>query len=60
MPHRTKKSKSRTLAEAVLLLSQRVHACYPQAVMTPIEVPYTDEDISRLMSPSQTDTPYGK
>jgi threonyl-tRNA synthetase len=46
MPHKPKKSKSRALAEAALLLSQRVHACYPQAVMTPLEVPYTDEDLT--------------
>jgi hypothetical protein len=46
MPHRTKKSKSRALAEAALLLSQRVHTCYPQAVLTPLEVPYTDEDLT--------------
>jgi len=46
MPHRTKKAKSRVLAEAALLLSQRVHACYSQAVMTPLEVPYADEDLT--------------
>jgi hypothetical protein len=46
MPHRTKKPKSRALAEAGLLLSQRVHTCYPQAVMTQLEVPYTDEDLT--------------
>ena len=46
MSHRTKKAKSRALAEAALLLIQRVHACYPQAVMTPLEVPYTDEDLT--------------
>jgi hypothetical protein len=46
MPHRTKKSKRQALAEAALLLSQRVHACYPQAVLTPLEVPYTDEDLT--------------
>ena len=46
MPHRTKKSKNRALAEAALLLSQRVHACYPQASMTLLEVPYTDEDLT--------------
>jgi len=46
MPHKPKKSKSRALGEAALLLSQRVHACYPQAVMTPLEVPYTDEDLT--------------
>ena len=46
MPRRMKKSKSRALAEAALCLSQRVHACYPQAVITPLEVPYADEDLT--------------
>jgi hypothetical protein len=46
MPHKTKKVKRRALAEAVFLLSQRAHACYPQAVMAPLEVPYTDEDLT--------------
>jgi hypothetical protein len=46
MPHRTKESKSRALAEAALRLSQGVHACYPQAVITPLEVPYADEDLT--------------
>jgi hypothetical protein len=46
MPHRTRKSERRALAEAALLLSQRAHACYPQAVITPLEVPYTDEDLT--------------
>ena len=46
MPHRTKKSKGRALAEAALHLSQQVHAGYPQAVITPLEVPYADEDLT--------------
>jgi hypothetical protein len=46
MPHRTKKSKGRALAEAALRLSQWVHTRYPQAVITPLEVPYADEDLT--------------
>ena len=46
MPQRTKKTKTRSLADAALLLSQRVHECYPQAVISPLEVPYTDEDLT--------------
>jgi hypothetical protein len=34
------------LAEAALHFSQRVHDRYPQAVITPLEVPYTDEDLT--------------
>jgi hypothetical protein len=41
-----KKTRARTLAEAALRLSQRVHECYPQAVLTALEVPYTDEDLT--------------
>lgn len=46
MKQRTKKTKGRSLAEAALRLSQRVHECYSQAVITPLEVPYTDEDLT--------------
>jgi len=34
------------LAEAALHFSQRVHDRFPQAVITPLEVPYTDEDLT--------------
>ena len=46
MRHRTKKSRSRSFAEAALRLSQWVHERYPEAVITPLEVPYTDEDLT--------------
>ena len=46
MRHRTKKSRSRSLAEAALRLSQWVHERYPEAVITPLEVPYADEDLT--------------
>ena len=46
MKQRTKKAKGRYLAEAALRLSQRVHECYPQAVISPLEVPYTAEDLT--------------
>jgi hypothetical protein len=46
MKQRPKKTTARTLAEAALRLSQRVHECYPQAVLTALEVPYTDEDLT--------------
>src|SRR5467141_2529117 len=41
-----KKAKGRTLADAALRLSQRVHERYPHAVMTTLDVPYTDEDLT--------------
>ena len=46
MRYRTKKSKGQSLAEAALRLSQRVNERYPQAVLAPLEVPYTDEDLT--------------
>ena len=46
MRHRTKKSRGRSLAEAALRLSQWVHERYPEAVITPLEVPYADEDLT--------------
>lgn len=46
MQHRTKKSRSRSLPEAALRLSQWVHERYPEAVITPLEVPYADEDLT--------------
>jgi len=46
MRHKTKKSRSRSLAEAALRLSQWVHERYPEAVITPLEVPYADEDLT--------------
>jgi hypothetical protein len=40
------KAKGRALADAVLRLSQYVHQHYPQAVLTMLAVPYTDEDLT--------------
>ena len=40
------KAKGRVLADAALRLSQHVHECYPQAVITTLEVPYTNEDLT--------------
>ena len=45
MAHKLK-TKGRAVADAVLRLSQHVHEQYPQAVMTTLEVPYTDEDLT--------------
>jgi hypothetical protein len=39
-------TRERSLAEAVLRLSQRVHERYPRAVITSLDVPYTDEDLT--------------
>jgi hypothetical protein len=41
-----RKAKGRSLAEAALHFSQRVHDRYPKTVITPLEVPYTDEDLT--------------
>jgi hypothetical protein len=46
MAQRITKAKGRSLAEAVLRLSQRVHDRYPHAVITTLDVPYTDEDLT--------------
>lgn len=46
MAQRMKKAKGRALADAALRLSQRVHERYPQAVITTLDVPYTDEDLT--------------
>jgi hypothetical protein len=43
---RSTKNKGRSLAEAALRLSQRVHERYPDAVITPLESRYTDEDLT--------------
>jgi hypothetical protein len=40
------KTKGRALADAVLRLSQHVHQHYPQAVLSMLDVPYTDEDLT--------------
>ena len=40
------KAKRRALADAALRLSQHVHDCYAHAVITTLEVPYTDEDLT--------------
>lgn len=50
MKQKTKKTKGWSLAEAALRFSQRVHEAYPQAVITPLEVPYTDEDLTLEVS----------
>ena len=46
MAQRIKGAKGRSLADAALRLSQRVHERYPQAVITTLDVPYTDEDLT--------------
>ena len=46
MAQRIKRAKGRSLADAALRLSQRVHERYPQAVITALDVPYTDEDLT--------------
>lgn len=46
MKHPIKKTKGRLLADAALRLSQRIHASYPQAVITALDIPYTDEDLT--------------
>ena len=43
---RSTKNKGRSLAEAAVRLSQRVHERYPEAVITPLETRYTDEDLT--------------
>jgi hypothetical protein len=40
------KAKGRALADAALRLSHYVHQHYPQAVITTLDVPYTDEDLT--------------
>jgi hypothetical protein len=40
------KAKGRALAEAALRLSQHILARYPQALITTLDVPYTDEDLT--------------
>jgi hypothetical protein len=40
------KARGRAVADAVLRLSQYVHQRYPQAVLSMLEVPYTDEDLT--------------
>lgn len=46
MAQQITKAKGRSLAEAALRLSQRVHERYPQAVITALDIPYTDEDLT--------------
>ena len=46
MAQRITQAKKRSLAEAVLWLSQRVHERYLHAVITTLNVPYTDEDLT--------------
>src|SRR5262245_7680717 len=45
MPQKLK-ARERSFAEAVLRLSRCVHERYPQAVITALDVPYTDEDLT--------------
>ena len=40
------KAKGRALAEAALRLSQHILGRYPQALITTLDVPYTDEDLT--------------
>ena len=40
-----REAQGRSLAEAALHFSQRVHEQYPEAVISPFEAPYTDEDL---------------
>ena len=40
------KAKRRALADAALRLSQYVHEHYPRAVITALDIPYTDEDLT--------------
>jgi hypothetical protein len=44
--NRKRKAKERALADAALQLSQHVHQHYPQAVVSMLEIPYTDEDLT--------------
>jgi len=46
MAQQMTKAKGRSLAEAALRLSQRVHERYPQAVIAALDIPYTDEDLT--------------
>ena len=46
MGHKIKKSRSRSLAEATLHLSQWGHERYPEAVITPLKVPYAGADLT--------------
>ena len=46
MAQQITKAKGRSLAEAALRLSQRGHERYPQAVITALDIPYTDEDLT--------------
>jgi hypothetical protein len=46
MAQQRTKAKGRSLAEAALRLSQRIHERYPQAVITALDIPYTDEDLT--------------
>lgn len=46
MAQQIKKAKARSLAEAALRLSQRMHERYPQAMITTLDIPYTDEDLT--------------
>ena len=38
--------KSYVLAEAALLLSQKIHEKFPEAVISPLELPYNGEDLT--------------
>ncbi|MBI3247702.1 MAG: hypothetical protein HYZ50_14455 [Deltaproteobacteria bacterium] len=43
---RKRKTKEHSLADAVLRLSQHVHRHYPHAILTTLDVPYADEDLT--------------
>ena len=38
--------KSHILAEAALLLSQKIHEKFPEAVISPLELPYNGENLT--------------
>jgi hypothetical protein len=54
MSQKTKKSREQSFAGAALRLSQHVYAAYPQALISPLDVPYTDEDLTiEVLVPEQ-------
>ena len=54
MSQKMKKTREKSFAKAALRLSQHVYAAYPQAVISPLDVPYTDEDLTiEVLVPEQ-------
>ncbi|MEE8292684.1 MAG: hypothetical protein V3R80_14515 [Candidatus Tectomicrobia bacterium] len=54
MSQKAEKTREQSFAEAALRLSQHVYASYPQAVISPLDVPYTDEDLTiEVLVPEQ-------